>query len=471
MPYSPEVLLQLLQRFIKHPNKIKQVHSLLITDGYLLRGLNTQPHSKWMRTLLYNTLIRAHLNAGQTCKTLFLFTHMLANQAPPNSHTFPSLIKAAASSLPSFGRPLHTQVVKRGVLFDPFIPTTFVVFYGEHGSLRDAYKMFEEISLLCIVAYNAMLHASGKNGSVESALLIFERMPDRDIVSWTTVINGFWSNGYFAEAIQFFKKMMAHENIGNGLVKPNEATYVCVLSSCANFAGRGSLDFGKQVHGYILRNEVFLTVFVGTSLIDFYGKMGCLPKAMNVFTQMVPTEVCSWNAMISSLASNGREKEALDMFENMKREGLHPNEVTFVAVLTACARGKFVETGLKVFQSMSLDFGVVPTMEHYGCVVDLLGRAGLLKEATDIVRSMPLQPDASVLGALLGACKIYGSTELGDEVGRRLLELNQRHCSQYVLLSNTNAGVERWDYAAALRKDMVDAGILKIPAYSSVYLA
>ena len=471
MQHSPECLLQLLQGLLKNRNQIKQIHSLLITKGHLLYSTNTTaPNSKWMSTLLYNTLIRAYVDLGQAHNTLVLFTHMLAHGAPPNSHTFPSLIKAATFSSPSLGQPLHTQVIKRGVLHDLFIQTSFVRFYAQLGELFDARKMFEEISQPCVVAYNAMLDAFGKNGDMGSAFLLFKCMPKRDVVSWTSIINGFERNGCFSEAIKFFQKMIMHGDVMACSVRPNEATYVSVLSSCANLNGGGALSSGKQIHGYVIRNEIELTVFTGTALIDLYGKTGCLGNAVNVFDQMVVKEVCTWNAMITTLASNGREMEALDMFEKMKMKGQHPNEVTFVAVLTACARGKFVELGLKLFQSMLHEFGIVAIMEHYGCVVDLLGRAGLLKEATDFIRSMPFEPDGSVLGALFGACKIHGAIELGTVVGQRLLELQPRHSGRYVVLSNINAGVERWDHATDFRKAMAVAGIQKIPAYSLIEL-
>lgn len=340
--------------------------------------------------------------------------------------------------------------------------TSFVSFYAVYAELRDACKVFDEMSERCLVSCNAMIDAFCKNGDMGSALCLFERMPERDVVSWTSVVNGFRMSMRFHEAIRFFGKMMSCS------AKANEATYVSVLSSCASLNGWGGLDMGKQVYGHILRNEIQLTVFMGTALIDLYGKSGLLKAAANVFDQMVVKEVCSWNAMISALSSNGQEKEALDLFEKMKMEGLLPNEVTFVAVLTACSRGKFVQCGLELFRSMSIDYGVVPAMEHYGCVADLLGRAGLLREAVSFIKSMPLEPDASVLGTLLGACKIHGISELGNELGQKLLDLQPQHSGRYVVLSNINAAVQRWDHAAELRKIMLKAGLEKTPAYSIV---
>ncbi|XP_022714427.1 putative pentatricopeptide repeat-containing protein At1g10330 [Durio zibethinus] len=461
---SSEFLLQQLQRFIKRPNQINQIHSLLITNGLLL-NIPQNTSSKWKTTLIYNTLIRAYLNIKPFHRSLILFTRMLGHQTPPNGHTFTHLFKAASTSLSLASlicSPLHAQALKRGVLTDPFVQTSMLWLYAKLGSLCNARKVFEEIFNPCIVSCNAMLDAFGRNGDMGSALFLFERMIEKDVVSWTSVINGFARSKQFTKAIQVFKKMI------DFLVKPNEATYVNLLFCCANLEGRGGFYHGRQIHGYIFRNKVVMTVFMGTALIDLYGKKGCLEIAIRIFNQMLNREVCTWNAMISSLACNGREKEALDLFEKMKVEGVCPNEITFVAVLTACARTKKVELGSEFFQSMSCQYGIVPIMEHYGCMVDLLGRAGLLTEATEFVRTMPFQPDASVSGALLGAFKIHGAIELGNEVGRRLLELQPRRCGLYVALSNINADKERWDRAADLRKAMVEAGIRKVPAYSLI---
>ncbi|KAL6330020.1 hypothetical protein AAG906_039935 [Vitis piasezkii] len=362
---------------------------------------------------LYSSLIRGYLNFVEPHKTLLIFTHMLAHQARPNNLTFPSIIKKAASCLPSLafmiGTPLHTHVIKRGLSHDLFIQTSLVVLYARLCKVSDACHVFEEISRPCVVSSNAMLDALGKNGDM----------------------------GCFEEAIQFFVKMMGHEDVRSCLVKPNEATFVSVLSSCTNLDRVGALH----------QNEVEFTVFMGTALIALYGKTGCLENVMKIFNGMVVKGVCTWNAMISSLACNGREKQALDLFEKMKMKGLCPDEVTFVAVITACARSKFVVLGLGFFQSMW---------------------AGLLEEATEFIKSMPFEPDATVLGALLGACKVHGAIELGNEVGRRLLELQPHHCGRYVTLSNIYAGGEIWGHAADWRKAMTEAGISKIPAYSMI---
>lgn len=466
---QPELFLHLLQCFNRCAGKcskqVEQVHSLLVTHGYLLiRDL-------WVNTLLYNTLIRTYLNLSRPYTSLSLFREMLHHQAPPNSYTFPSLLKAIASLPKSYGisrigYSLHAQCVERGLLDDPFVRTSFLSLYSQFGDIRSAHKVFDEISQPCIVSYNAMLDAFGKSGNMDLATSMFISMPKRDVYSWTSIINGYAQNGCSMEVIRFFMKMMADEDVSLGFLRPSEATFVSVLSSCANSDDGFALCLGMQIHGYMIRIEKELSVFSGTALVSFYGKMGRLSYALKVFNGMSTKKVCAWNAIIGSLASNGRESQALEMFEKMKGLALCPNEVTFVGVLSACARAELVGLGMELFQAMSRDFFVTPTMEHYGCVVDLLGRAGFLKEAYEFVRSMPFEADASVLGALLGACRVHGDVDLGNKVGQRLLELQPDHCGRYVLLSSIYAGAEIWDHAAALRKAMVHAGIQKVPAIS-----
>ncbi|KAK7263685.1 hypothetical protein RJT34_31279 [Clitoria ternatea] len=356
---------------------MKQAPSLIITNGPFLHHLNasSSSHHIWVPTLLYNALIRAyHI---QNHKAVFLFIHMLANQVPPNSYTSPPLLKS--SPLP-LGTALHSQTLKHGVLSDPSPPSLL--------------SMQETFTLL-----------------MQAGLSLFESMPESD-VSWTTVVNGSSLNRKFSAAIQSFGKMISDKDVVYGLVKPNEATCVSIVFSCANLNGKAALYCGKQ------------------------GKMGCLNYAENVFTLMVSKEVCT--AMISSLASNGREMEALYMFEDMKGLGLQPNSITFLAVLTARACAKFVREGLELFRTKWDDLQVVPMMNHCGCLIDLLGRAGYIQEATDIIRNMPFKPDASVLGAFLGAYRIHGAIELGEEIGRKfelsIIQVRSHAVAQHPLM-------------------------------------
>ncbi|CAN6884544.1 hypothetical protein Bca4012_070209 [Brassica carinata] len=445
--------LHLLQRFLTSSNQIKQIHSVLLTTNALLA-------SSRKTKFVYNTLIRSYLTTRHHKTSLHLFNHMLANQVKPINLTFPALIKASSSSfsLP-YGLSLHSQALKRGVLTDPFLPTSFVQFYGEVGDLRSSRKVFDEMLDPCVVACNSMLDACGRNGEMGSAFELFRRMPVvPDVVSWTTVINGFGKNGSHSKAVTLFREMVV-------VVTPNEATLVSVLSSCANL-DRGGVHLGKQIHCYVIRKEIVLTATLGTALLDMYGKGGDLETALIIFDQVYDKKVCAWNAMISALASNGRPQKALEMFEMMKVRNVDPNGITLLAVLTACARSKLVELGVKLFSSICGEYKITPTSEHYGCLVDLIGRAGLLVDAVNFVKSLPFEADASVLGALLGACKIHEDAELGNKVGKQLIGLQPEHCGQYVALSTLKALGNNWAEAEEMRKVMIEGGIRKIPAYS-----
>lgn len=388
---------------------------------------------------------------------------MLASNVQPIDLTFPSLIKAAHSSFSvSTGVALHSQALKRGVLWDPYVQTSFVRFYGEVCDLRSSRKMFDEIGHPCVIECNSMLDACGRNGEMDSAFELFQRMPVTDVVSWTTVINGFGKNGLHDKAVMLFREMTENDRV---VITPNEATLVSVLSSCASL-DQGGVHLGKQIHGYVMRKKIILTATLGTALLDMYGKAGHLEMALTIFNQIHKKEVCTWNAIISALASNGRPKKALEMFEMMKSKNVRPNGITLLAVLTACARSKLVELGIQLFSSVCSQYKIIPTSEHYGCMVDLIGRAGLLVDAVNFINSLPVEPDASVLGALLGACKIHEDAELGNKVGKTLIGLQPQHCCQYVALSTLNALESNWAEAEQMRKVMIQAGIRKIPAYS-----
>ncbi|XP_059301377.1 putative pentatricopeptide repeat-containing protein At1g10330 isoform X2 [Lycium ferocissimum] len=215
---------------------------------------------------------------------------MLFHRAQPNSHTFPSLSKAAVYFPPCLasyiGKNLHSQVLRRGVLGDPYVCTSFIGLYSHAGELGCARKVFDEIPEPCVVSYNAMLDACGKNGDMGLGFLMFSHMTYRDVYSWTSMIHGYMKNGCSEVAAKFFEKMMVHEDVKRGLLKPNEATFVSILSSFTFLDVDVALYLGKQVHAYMVKNEE-LSVFMTTALIAFYGKMGCLVYASKVFDAMV----------------------------------------------------------------------------------------------------------------------------------------------------------------------------------------
>ncbi|CAL9185189.1 unnamed protein product [Musa hybrid cultivar] len=462
----------LLQHLHSHPQRLHQIHAVLIITGFHLASppralLPIRQGSS--AVFFYNCLIRACLrHRDQPDTSLRLFAQMLAHGVRPNRHTFPSLLKAAAAagdaaSSPSSGRAIHAQAVRRGLLLDDFTNCSLVDFYARVGDLGSARKTFDELPQPDLASRNSMLHALCVHGDLASAIALFESMVDGNVISWTSLINGYARNGEFHEAIDLFRRWIIQKDVP---LRPNEAMLVSVLSACANLDHHRALFRGLEIHGFIVRNEAPLTGFVGTALIDMYSKHGNLDYCTDVFQATREKEVCTWNAMISALARNGRAASALQLFDAMTASGLRPNHVTFVAVLTACAMQKLVDQGLRWFESMSTEFGVVPLMEHYGCVVDLLGRAGFLKEAMEFIRRMPFEADASVWGALLGACKVHENVQLGDGVGKQLIELQPWPAGLYMVLRNIYAGAGRWDDAAGMKKALQNSGIKKPTGYS-----
>lgn len=466
MSTSLKALARLLYKYRKRPAQLDQVHALLVTTGFFFHPSPLPDGGDGgVPVFVYNILIAGSLlgegrpDGGGTA--LRLFTQMLAQQTHPNVYTFPPLVKSITSSPGvSNGRVLHAQLVRRGLVADNFVNSGMVKLYAQSGDVTAARKVFDENPRPDVASCNAMLDSLCKNGDVGSAKRIFDRVRLRDVVSWTTLINGFLVNGLPEAAIRLFREMAAG---GAGVApppRPNEATLVCALSACAS-SRLLPLIAGKQLHGYILRRGVRLTAFLGTALVDMYGKRGRVRCAASVFEAVAEREVCTWNAMVSALACNGEEARALGLFDAMAAQGVRPNGVTFVAVLTACARARLVGAGMALFASMSRDHGIAPAMEHCGCVVDLLGRAGLLDEAAEFIEGMPFAADASVWGALLGACRLHGNAALAAVAGARLLALQPGHAGRYAVLWNTYAGVGMWGSAARLKESMERAGVKK----------
>lgn len=356
------------------------------------------------------------------------------------------------------------------------------------GLLNHAQCLFDEMPERGIVSWNAMINGYAKSGDIETALELFDRMPERNVDSWNTLIAGHvkcgrldmarrlfdemplknvvsWSamiSGYAqgdcpSEALVLFEKMKA---LG---VRANLAAIVSMLSACSQL---GALEKGRQVHAYIESNKMKMDSIIGTALIDMYAKCGCIDKAFHVFDALVPKDVFSWTAMISGSAVNGHGTKALELFAQMELDGVRPNEVTFVGVLCACSHGGLVELAGLYFHSMKAKYGLEPTIEHYGCMVDALGRAGLLEEAVTLVQAVPA--NAVLWGSLLGACWIHRNAEIAEYVIDRLVELNPEDGGVYVLLSNIYAMRGRWDEARRTRMLMKFKGLEKIPGCSSI---
>ena len=247
--------------------------------------------------------------------------------------------------------------------------------------------------------------------------------------------------------------------------RPNEITLVAVVSACGDL---GALAHGVWAHAYVVRNGLSINRFVGTALGEMYAKCARLDLAEQVFDALLQRDTMCYNAMIRGLAIHGCGRRAVDLFHRMRTEGVQADDVTIVVVMSACAHAGLISKGLEFFDRMHKDFGIEPKDEHYGCLVDLLGRAGRLDEAEKVIMEMPIKPNAAVYRSLLGACRLHGNLELGERLSAQLLQLDPNHGGNYVLQSNLYANISRWDDVGRVRKVMKDKGISKTPGLSLV---
>lgn len=456
---------------------------------------------------------------------------MRSHSLLPNNFTLPFVLKASARSADSIlGIKLHALVAKLGFDRDVFVRTGLVSLYAKCGRLEDARKVFDEISEKNTVSWAAIIsgfidsrmfheavdmfrellnsglkpdgftivrvlsacahlgdsatgewidqyvtaeNGMGRNlfistalvdmyakcGNMERAQSVFKSMPEKDIVSWSAMIQGYASNGLPKEAIDMFFRML-DEN-----TRPDCYATVGMLNACARL---GALGLGEWVRDLMGRDEFLDNPVLGTALIDMYAKCGAIAQAWKVFQEMRNKDRVVWNAAISGLAMNGHEKAVFGLFGLMEKLRIIPDQNTFMGLLCACTHAGLVRDGRQYFYSMDRVYSVSPTIEHYGCLVDLLGRAGELDEAHRLIRSMPMEANTIIWGALLGGCRMHRHTQLGELAVKKLIELEPWNSGNYVLLSNIYSASRRWDDAAEVRSRMNNEGICKVPGSSWV---
>ncbi|KAL8511205.1 hypothetical protein ACS0TY_017867 [Phlomoides rotata] len=269
-----------------------------------------------------------------------------------------------------------------------------------------------------------------KLGIIDSARKVFEELPCKDVISWNTLIIGYAQNGFASEATEVYRMMKERD------VKPNKGTWVSILPAYAHL---GALGDGMRIHGQVLKENLELEIFVGTCLIDLYGKCGRLSEAVTLFYEVPRETSVPWNAIISCHGLHGLGETSLKLWEDMLEEGVKPDHVTFLSLLNACSHAGLVDQRKWCFHVMQQECGIMPTLKHYGCMVDMFGRVGLLETTYSFIEIMPLRPDASIWGALLGACRIHGNVEMGRKASNHLIELNSEDVGNYVLMSNLYA--------------------------------
>ncbi|KAF7086106.1 hypothetical protein CFC21_089449 [Triticum aestivum] len=337
--------------------------------------------------------------------------------------------------------------------------TCLARFYLAPRLPHHALQLFGFMPVRSVVTYNTMITGLMRNGLVAAARLVFDGMPDPDKVSWTALIDGCVKNGRHDEAICCFHAMLLDG------VEPDYVTLVAAISACAEV---GALGLGMWAHRFVTRQRLEGNIRIANSLMDMYARCGQVEFARQVFDSMRKRTVVSWNSMIVGFAANGRCTDAIKHFEAMRKKGFKPDAVTFTGVLTACSHAGLTDEGLRYYEAMRAEHDIAARMEHYGCVVDLLGRAGRLDEAMSVVATMPMRPNEVVLGALLAGCRMHGDVDMAEQLMQYLLEQDPGGDSNYVLLSNIYAAVGKWDGAGKVRSLMKSRGVKKRPGRSSV---
>eukprot|EP01018_Ginkgo_biloba_P012654 Gb_23605 [translate_table: standard] len=477
----------------------------------------------------WNAMNAGYVQNGYEEEALKLFCQMQQADMKPNQLTLVSVLKASASLAEmEHSTQFHAYILKIGLELDVLVGTALVDMYGKCGNMYDACQIFDKMSERNVVSWTAMIAGYVQNShskealdifcqmqsageksnhftfssvlgacanlkaleegkqihtytiktgfesyeSVGSALVtmyaksenindaykVFSEMQEPDFISWSAMISGYARNGHAEESLKLFCKM--HQ----AGVNLNDFTFASALSACASQAP--AIEHGKQIHACITKTGFDSAVCVGSALVTMYAKCGSLDGANKVFEKMEERDVIFWNAMIAAYAQHGCGKEALQLFEQMQQQGMKPDHITFVGVLSACSHVGFVDEGCTYFSSMTEYHHITPKAEHYACMVDLIGRAGRLDEATDFINKMPFEADAMIWRTLLGACRVHGNMELGKRAAECILELEPQDSAAYVLLSNIYGAAGKWDDRAKVRKLMEDRGLKKETGYS-----
>ncbi|XP_042516472.1 pentatricopeptide repeat-containing protein At2g29760, chloroplastic [Macadamia integrifolia] len=409
----------------------------------------------------WNSMITAYAQADYPEKALELFRRMELDKVKPNDVTMVGVLSACAKNLDlDFGRWVHSYIERNEIDMDLILTNSMLDMYTKCRSLEEAKRIFDKMHEPDSVSWTTMIVGYAKSGDFDAARNVFDMMPNRDIAAWNALISAYEQSGHPKEALSLF-----HELQVAATAKPDQLTLVSVLSACSQL---GAVDLGGWIHIYIKKQGLKLNCHLTTSLIDMYSKCGDMDKALEVFQSMDQKDVYVWSAMIAGLAMHGCGRAAVELFFQMQEAKVKPNAVTFTNLLCACSHAGLVEEGRLYFNQMLTVYGVAPEAKHYACMVDILGRAGLLEEAVELIEKMPISPGASVWGALLGACRIHGDVELAEKACKHLLELEPRNHGAYVLLSNIYAKLGKWDAVSRMRKLMRNAGIKKEPGCSSI---
>ncbi|KAK2647035.1 hypothetical protein Ddye_022230 [Dipteronia dyeriana] len=401
----------------------------------------------------WSIMFDGYCQSGHFDDVLKLFEEMRRSNVEPDKMVFSKILSACArSGNISYGKVIHEFIVDNNVVMDAHLQTALITMYASSGYLDMAKDLFDNMWPKDMVVSTAMICSYSRAGRIEDARMIFDQMVEKDLVSWSAMISGYAESDRPQEALKLFNEMQVLK------MKPDQVSMLSVISACAHL---GALDKAQWIHLYVDKYGFGGELRVNNAIIDMYAKCGSLERAREVFDKMQRRNVISWTSMINSFAVHGDASNALAFFCKMKEEDIEPNGVTFVGVLYACSHAGLVEEGRKIFSSMINEHNITPKHEHYGCMVDLFGRANLLREALEVIETMPLAPNVVIWGSLMAACWVHCEIELGEFAAKQLLKLEPDHDGALVVLSNIYAKERRWQDVGELRNSMKRRGIAK----------
>ncbi|KAG2401448.1 hypothetical protein LR48_Vigan02g225700 [Vigna angularis] len=414
----------------------------------------------------WNSIITGYCHQGRDIKALEMFSSMLKSSSlNPDKFTLASVLSACANpqSL-KLGKQIHAHIVRVDIDTAGAVGNALISMYAKSGAVGIARRIVQltGTSSLNVIAFTSLLDGYVKIGDINPAREIFDSLKCPDVVAWTAMIVGYAQNDLISNALALFRLMIREGP------KPNSYTLAAMLSI---FSSLASLDHGKQLHAVAMRLEEASSISVGNALITMYSRSGSIKDARKVFNQICSyRDTLTWTSMILALAQHGLGNVAIELFEKMLKINLKPDHITYVSVLSACTHVGLVEQGKRYFNLMKNVHNIEPTSSHYACMIDLLGRAGLLEEAYNFITNMPIEPDVVAWGSLLSSCRVYRNVDLATVAAEKLFFIDPNNSGAYSALANTLSACGKWEDAAKVRKSMKDRAVKKEQGFSWVQI-